>query len=123
MTADFSGYLAHVTQIAGAVRLRRRAHADKGAVRVGNALFKAGGEGQPAVGAAALHHGLKAGFKNMHGTGIEFFHHGGVHVHAGHGIAHFRKAGGADQSHIACTDNAQFHGMLFSLCSPALRHA
>ena len=113
-------HLTHVAQIAGTVRLRRRAHADEGAVRAGDAFFKAGGEGQPAVSATAPHHGFQAGLKDMHGTGVEFFHHSGVHIHANHRIAHFREAGRADQSHIACTDDAQFHGMLFSLRSSTL---
>ena len=109
MTANFAGNLTHVAQVARAVGLGRRAHADKGAVGIGNAVFQTGGKRKATVGAAVAHHGFKTRLKNMHGTSVELFDHSGVNVHAGHGIAHFSKACGTNKTNVACSDDAQLH--------------
>ena len=109
MAANFASHLTHIAQIARAVGLGRGANADKGAVGIRNAIFKTGSKLEAAISAAVANHGFKTGFKNMHGTGIELFHHSRVNIHAGHGITHFSKARGADQANIAGPDNAQLH--------------
>ena len=107
--ADLAGHLFHIVQIAGTVFSGRGTHADEGTVGTHQTFRQAGGELQAPVGMTAAHHGLQSGLENMHGAGIQAGHNILVDIDAGHGVAHFCKAGGAHQAHIAGADNTQFH--------------
>ena len=109
MAANLASNLTHIAEVARAIGLGRRAHADKGAVGIGNAFFQTGGKRKATIGAAVAHHGFKPRLKNMHGTGVELFDHSGINIHAGHGIAHFSKACRTYEANVACSDDAQLH--------------
>jgi hypothetical protein len=105
VAADVARRRDDVLQVGRAVLVGRRADRDELQQAVPDAFGDVGGEAQAAGGAIARHHLLQARLVDRQAAGVEDADFLRVEVQAQHVVAHFRKAGAADEADVAGADD------------------
>jgi hypothetical protein len=97
-------------KIAGTVFTLRGSHTNKDKFRSAQTCGEFRGKAQTSVFEVALHQTVQTWLIYVHLAAFKAAHHFAVHVDARDIIAHFGKTGGAYQTDITGSNNAQSHG-------------